>query len=205
MCDGGASLAIAMMVMTAATTAYQMKAQRDQAAKQKELMEEQAQAQRAAALAASQADADTAKAQTEEVRTQTETEKFDRMRQSQKEAAKIRVAASEAGVFGGSVEDQLGSALSQTGHDLGIIDYNEAKAFDQINRNMRQSDMAYANRMTEAKLTDKAAKMHTGPSAGMSALTIGSAGLQGFGQGYQLGSKLSQPGVQEKTPYIPAR
>jgi hypothetical protein len=205
MCDAGASVAAAALVISATTTAYNIKEQRDQAAKQQKLMKQQSAAQERAAKEARRIDQLTVDKRAEEIEAKGSSQTFERVRQAAREAAKLKLSSAEAGVFGTSVFRQLMSSDIQEMHDIGLIQTDTANELAQNKLTGMGVEATFASRMNEAKMTKKSASLYSGPSALGATMQIGSAAFNAGLEGYGMGSRLSIPSSVQSSSTLSAQ
>ena len=109
------------------------------------------------------------RAQAQEISAQAEGQLGERVKQARRERARLRVAAGEAGVGGGSVSAQLRDSFAQQNQDAATIA-----------RNAR-----FADRASEAR-TESAFAQIDRPNLLTAGLQIATAGYSGYSQGLQL-------------------
>lgn len=162
------ALAAGGLIMSAGTTAMQIKSNNDYA----EALAEQA--DKAAAL-----DYGLLAGQQQDIADQTAHEKLQRQLQTMREQGRIAVAQGEAGVAGNSALAELANATFQGAYDTSIIESNSrTKIADNI-----ASQRKVASNLESRYLS--ARSYQTDP--GTSALMIASSGASGATSGYTLG------------------
>lgn len=204
----GAVMAIAM----AAQTYQGMQAEKSMKEKQSKLEKESARMQAEAATRARDLDLKTLEAKEQQTQQSAEVEKFDRVRQSAKEASAIRLASSEAGVMGSSIFRMMASTQIQEAHDLGIVEANKQNSLDQIGRDKTGVDATYDARMNQSKLTEKQAKYTKDSAPSIGSIFMGttmagiSSGMSAYGAaGGSFGGGGTTGGAATGgKPYIPA-
>lgn len=194
---GPAAPMVAMMVISAASTAVQQY----QSAKARDAAKEAADKQ---AKLAREAEANQLKAleeQMEQEKDATELQKLDRERQALRERAKIRVAAAEAGAFGNVTLREMAVSELQEDRDKGILEYNLEAKQKQAARKAEQIGIN-----TRANIARAQASVPQGTPAWMTGLNIGLAGASGAVSGATASgySPFGSGGGTPTTPYIPA-
>lgn len=134
----------------------------------------------------------TADRREEQIRSQEQLQRFERYRQAQREEAKVRVAAGEAGVLGGvSPARSVINAWMQNGYDQGII---SANADNQIEQTETEKQSIYAQAQSAI---NKAKASVTNPFFGT--LQVGMSALSGYALGGKLDSMGGLSGMFSKT------
>jgi hypothetical protein len=187
----------AMMAVSLATTAFQIKAQKDAAKKNKKAANQTAVRQEQVAQKAYEVDMKQAEVKTEQIEESADLESFERVRQAAKEAAAIRLSSAESNVFGNSIFRMLGSAEIQKAHDLGIIGANAENAKDQVDVEKESAKVNLESRQAGADaIRDQAKASNQTPSTLGAGLMLAGAGMQGAASGYSLGTDLFGGGVK---------
>jgi hypothetical protein len=179
-----------MMAMSALSSFMSVKEQKNQANKQQSLMTQQAALQEQVAQKSYELDSKVLDQKEVETKQEESVETFERVRQSAKEASAMRLASSEAGVFGTSLFRMMASSQIQEAHDVGIIKTNAANELGQIGNEREAVQMEKEGRLSDASLKRKEAKLVKAPGGLSSALQIGTSGMKGFSTGFSLGSDI---------------
>jgi len=125
-----------------------------------------------AADAAAEIDLEALKTRESQVEDQGELDVLERQRQQHREAGKIRVAQSEAGVFGNSQIQELANSMMQSGYDISLIKKNVGNEKDQIALERKAVAANTKSRKNQAKANV--------PSGLMTGLQIGSTAASGM-------------------------
>lgn len=135
-----------------------------------------------AARNATIADYNTLQEQERQVNNQSTLERMERMRQAQRERARLRVAMGESGLDGVSPLREINNSFLQESYDIGVMQENKE---NKIHMNTLQKESAYA---TGRGRYNAAKSRMVNPLLG--ALMIGGSGIEGYGSGFQLGQTL---------------
>lgn len=171
--------------------------------------EMQAAAIREAANEARELDMEAADAQENEIERAASLQTFERTRQAQRDAAKTRVATSEAGVLGNTLSTQLANAALNSSFDIGIVEANMKSALGQVDRERLRTDATYKSRLNEAATISAAGRAGEDavPGFGLTALGIGidaaGAGLQGYNMGSSIDKSFNKKTNGLGLAYIP--
>lgn len=158
-------VAAGMAVMSMATTAMQIQQQNDAAG-----------AQMDAATAAARQDYILLNRKQEEVGKQEALEATERVRQGERERAKMRVAMGEAGVAGVTPLRVLGNSMLQEQYDVGVMEANRDAQFMSVQDEKNKVNADAASRINVAKSNVV--------SPFMAGLQIAGSGVKGYMSGY---------------------
>ncbi len=171
MCYPMAIMAVGAIV-SAASTAMTIQNQNEAASQQME-----------AANLAAEADYQAQTAEEQQINDKSSRDRVARIRQGQRERAKLRTSASDAGVQGASVSKMQMDSFNDQGYDLDATDANAINAKGQNTRGKYKTFATAQSRINEASNNT------TGGLAG--GLQIASSGMQGASSGYNFGKQLS--------------